>query len=291
MKLRSIVTCTAVATAFVCLSVPFNMGGCADDVSHGIGQATGQSAPAGTDNYIRAGEKALKTTTLNEADEDAMGQSVAMTLTSRYGLNDDETLARYVNLVGLTVASATPRPDGNWVFGVINSSEVNAYAGPNGYILITKGALAKMQDEAELAGVLAHECAHVANQDGLNAVKNAGYLDAGMEAGKGADQNFAKFGQLTDGVVDVVIKKGYSRDQEMTADVNAVKFLVAAGYDPNSYLHFLQRVKAAGGGSAGSSLMSTHPGLDQRIAKVSSQIKSGQSGATLKDRFVQNVKP
>src|SRR5437773_2391483 len=267
------------ATCFVCLSIPLNMGGCAGDVGQGIssiGSATGHGAPSGTENYLRAGEKGLQATSLSERDEDAMGQSVAVTLTNQYGLNDDESLARYVTLVGLTIASVSPRPDGNYVFGVLNSNDVNAFSGPNGYILITRGALARMQDEAELAGVLAHEIAHVTNHDGINAVKQAGYADAFAEAAKGADSRVAALGQLTDGVVDVVIKKGYSKDQEFGADAGAVKFLVAAGYDPNSYLHFLQRLKAAGSVSSGGSLMSTHPGLDQRISRVSSQIKSGQ---------------
>src|SRR5262245_22864455 len=100
MKSRTFftLTTTTIAAVMVCLSVPFNMGGCAEDVSHGLSQATGQSAPSGTENYIRAGQKAFQSVALSEADEDAMGQSVALALTSQYGVNDNETLARYVNL-------------------------------------------------------------------------------------------------------------------------------------------------------------------------------------------------
>jgi predicted Zn-dependent protease len=268
------------------------MGGCAGDVGQGIGSIgsmTGHRAPAGTDNYIRAGEKAIKTSAMNEQDEDAMGQAVAVALTNQYGLNDDESLLRYVTLVGLTVASGSSRPDGNYVFGVLNSDVVNAFSGPNGYILITRGALARMQNEAELAGVLAHEIAHVVNHDGINAVKQAGMLDAAVEAGKGASGSAAQFGTLTDGVVDVVLKKGYSKEQEFTADADAVKLLVASGYDPGSYQDYLRRMPGNSAGGSGGSLMSTHPGMDQRVTRLDSEIGSQRRGATLKDRFVTNV--
>src|SRR5438552_868409 len=98
MKRRNWFHATLLATGLVCLSVPLNMGGCAGDVGQGIssiGSATGHGAPSGTENYLRAGEKGFQATSLSERDEDAMGQSVAVTLTNQYGLNDDESLARY----------------------------------------------------------------------------------------------------------------------------------------------------------------------------------------------------
>jgi predicted Zn-dependent protease len=288
MKIRhNILTGALASTLAICALVPFQMGGCATDAGGLVGSVTGKPMPAGSDKLISAGQKAVAATTLGEAQEDALGQSVAISATNRYRLDPNESLNKYVTLVGLTVASASPRPDGNYVFGVLDSDEVNAFSGPNGYILITRGAILRMQDEAELAGVLAHEIAHIVNHDGLNAVKNAGYADAFAEAAKAADTRAAAFGQLTDGVVDVVMKKGYSRGQEFSADADAVKYLVAARYDPSSYLKYVKRLGATR--STGNPLMSTHPGLEERASKIAAAIGTRTGGATLKDRFDKNI--
>jgi len=286
IRLKSLSGAMAAALA-MCALVPLQMGGCATDAGGLVSTVTGKPMPAGSDKLISAGQKAVAATTLGEAQEDALGQSVAISATNRYKLDPNESLNRYVTLVGLTVASASPRPDGNYVFGVLDTDEVNAFSGPNGYILITRGSITRMQDEAELAGVLAHEIAHVVNHDGLNAVKQAGYADAFAEAAKAADSRAASFGQLTDGLVDVVMKKGYSRGQEISADTDAVKYLVAARYDPASYLNYIRRLGAAK--SQGNPLMSTHPGLNERASKIAAAIGTRTGGATLKDRFVKNV--
>ncbi|MGH7177253.1 MAG: M48 family metalloprotease [Tepidisphaeraceae bacterium] len=281
----------AVCLFCVCILVPMNMGGCATDAVQGVGQVgslTGKPVPlpAGSSQYAQAAEKAVNAWTLGEAEEDGMGQAVAVAVTNKYPLVNDPELTRYVTLVGLTVASATSRPDGNYVFGVVESADVNAFAGPNGYIMVTRGALSQMHDEAELAGVLAHEIAHVVNHDGLNAVRQAGMVDAGTTAAKAADSRVNMFGKWTDATIDVVLKKGYSKDQELSADRAAVRFVTLAGYDPHSYLSFIKRQSSAGAGSP----MSTHPGLSQRVGAIQSQIGATTGGATLKARFDKSVK-
>src|SRR4029079_19055889 len=92
--------------------------------------------------------------------QDEIGQAIAVAITNRYPLSSDTQLTDYVNLVGLTVASVAPNADINYSFGVLDTPEVGAYSAPGGYIFITRGALGMLQDESELAGVLAHEVAH-----------------------------------------------------------------------------------------------------------------------------------
>jgi beta-barrel assembly-enhancing protease len=284
---RAIAGGTIVAAAIMLALVPMNMGGCS---AGSLGDAVGGAVGGTTGNLISAGGKAAQAASLGPAQENAMGQSVSVAIVNQYGLDPDESLNRYVALVGSAVVSTSPRPDIAFVFGVLNSDQVNAFAGPGGYIMITRGAILRMQDESELAGVLAHEIGHVIDQHGLRAMKQAGMLDAGLTAAKSNDQ-IAKWGQATDSVVDVVLKKGYSRDQEGRADLLGVDYVIAAGYDPEGYHRFLQRMATASASGGSGSIMSTHPGLADRAMRVAAKIKEKGSpaGATLADRFKKNV--
>lgn len=274
------------------LLAAFMLAGCTVDGN--MLQMGGRGGNTNVLGLLSAGGQFLNAASLGEKDEDVIGQSVAATITSRYPPVASTGLQRYANLVGLTVANASPRPDGNWVFGVIDSPDVNAFSGPNGYVLVTRGALMRMQDEAELAGVLAHECAHVCNHDGLTQVKAAEQKGALVNAMKAADSRTAQVAVFADSGIDVITKQGYSQPEEFKADEDAVRIMAAAGYDPNSYLNFLRRLQASGGSGGGSQLMSTHPGIGQRIARVQAAIaglpRTGPTnGATLQARFAFNL--
>ena len=226
---------------------------------------------------------------MSEKDEDALGQSVGVAVTNRYHLVTDQALLKYVNLVGFTVASASSRPGGNYVFGVLETPEVNAMSGPNGYIFVTRGALAMMRDEAELAGVLAHEIGHVCSHDGLEQVKGAEQR-AALAEGAQMSGRTAGFAGIADMGVDVITKQGFSQPQEFAADKSGVVIMTAAGYDAASYLRFLQRLQAAEGRAGGGRFMSTHPGVGERVGKVSGQLATVRAGgATLAERFQANV--
>lgn len=277
---------TIVAAAVMLALAPLNMGGCSAGT---IGDAVGGAVGGTTGNLISASGKAAQAATLSERQENAMGQSVSVAIVNQYGLDPNIALNKYVALVGSAVVSTSPRPDVPFVFGVLDSDEVNAFAGPAGYIMITRGAILRMQDESELAGALAHEIGHVIAQHGLNAMKQAGFLDAGVTAAK-SNKDVANLGPATDGIVDVVLKKGYSRDQEGRADLLAVDYVIAAGYDPNGYHRFLQRMGATKS-AHGHPAMSTHPGLGDRANRVATKIKEkgNPAGATLADRFKKHV--
>jgi beta-barrel assembly-enhancing protease len=264
----------AAAAAFLAL-VPFNMGGC------GVGNIDVMQMASGLN-------KGIKSQAMNEKNEPAIGQAVSLALTNTYGVTRNEQLAKYVVLVGQTVASRTPRADQPWVFGVLDTNEVNAFSGPGGYVWVTRGAIEQMQDESELAGVLGHEIGHVVKQHGLNAAKQAGLGDAALTAASGT-QAGANFGNLSDKIVDIIIKQGFSQPQEFEADAESVKYTAAAGYDPNGLLHFLTRIREKQK-SGNPNFFSTHPGMDERIQRISSQISSagtGGKGAIMKGRFNQ----
>ncbi len=277
---------TIVAAAVMLALAPLNMGGCSAGT---LGDAVGGAVGGTTGNLISASGKGVQAATLSERQENAMGQSVSVAIVNQYGLDPNVALNKYVALVGSAVVSTSPRPDLPFVFGVLDSDEVNAFAGPAGYVMITRGAIMRMQDESELAGALAHEIGHVIAKHGLEAMRTAGYADALATAAKSSEE-LAKFGQATDSVVDTVVKKGYSQPQESRADLLAVDYVIAAGYDPNGYHRFLQRM-AATKTSGGHAAMSTHPGLGDRANRVAAKIKEkgNPAGATLADRFKKHV--
>jgi predicted Zn-dependent protease len=243
------------------------------------GRATGQISKSAA-NVLTAGEL------LTEADEDEMGRAVAIAATNTWKLYDKPELTKYVTLVGLTVADASARPDGKWVFGVLDTPDVGAYSGPNGYILITRGALNVMQDEAELAAVLAHEIAHVVNHDGLNSVKDMRVSQAAIKEVSANVQHAAVLKQSFGQLAETILKSGWNQSQETAADTAAVDLLIASGYDPGGLPRFLARM-AQRQGSASAKPFSTHPGTADRIARTTSQIGPAKTGATNRDRFAK----
>ena len=273
-RFRFAVTGTLLATAALVATVPFNMGGCG----------------AGDINVMQLGDavgKGIKSQSISDRNANAIGQSVSLAATNRYGVTKNDRLTTYVVLVGQTIASRTPKADQPWVFGVLDTDKVNAFSAPGGYVWVTRGAIEQMQDESELAGVLAHEVGHVVKGHGLDMARAAGTKDAFTEGLSSAGKT-AAFAQLGDTMAEGVLDKGFSQNQEFEADSMGVKFVIAAGYDPNGFLHFLQRMDQKQ--KSGGDFFSTHPGMDDRIKKITDQISSsgaGGTGATLKDRFMQ----
>ena len=279
---RSRLLAPVLTTAALAMTIPFNMGGCADVASQ-IGQSVGGDQGAAAFGAVG---KAAEANDLKEKDELAMGESVTIKITSTYPLVSNRKLNEYVTLVGLTLANASSRPDANWIYGVVEAPEANAFSGPDGFVMLTSGLIRQLHDESELAGVIAHEMSHVLDKHGLKAARQAGFINA-FVTGLGADKKLAEYSKGTDDLADVLLKKGFGREQEEQADADAVKLLIATGYDPHGYLNFIERT-AQSQGSGGTSLMSTHPGAAERAQKIRQRIENAKNlkqGAVLRDRF------
>jgi predicted Zn-dependent protease len=238
---------------------------------------------------LSAASKQWNAISIGEAQETAIGESVGIAITNRYPLVNNDDLQKYVMLVGLNVAGVSANPTAPWIFGVIDSPDINAFSGPNGYVFITRGALRQMRDEAELAGVLAHEVGHVVAHDGLEQVKAAEQRGALQDLMKAGGNDTQQFSAVADLGVDVVTKQAYSQPQELRSDAAAVKLMADAGYDPASYLRFLQRMQ---GMSSGGAVLSTHPNIGARIQTVNQAMSRlpRRGGATLSDRFANNAR-
>ena len=224
---------------------------------------------------------------MTDEEEYYVGRSVAARILSTYPVMNDRKLTDYVNLVGQSVALHSERPVtfGGYHFAVLDSNEVNAFACPGGMIFITRGMVRAVQNEDELAAVLAHEVGHVNHRDGINAISKSRWTEAltviGTEAAKAyGTQEVARLATLFEGSIDDVFKtlvvNGYGRSQEYAADEASLRYLAATGYDPGALKSFLDRLVTKGNGAAGG-LMKTHPATGDRIVNVQAHMPGQQA--------------
>jgi predicted Zn-dependent protease len=231
-------------------------------------------------------------------EEIRFGREVAARLLGRYGLYANDPLTKYVNLVGQSLAAYSNRPELKYHFAVLNTSEINAYAAPGGYIFITKGAIDKMQDESELAGVIAHEMGHI---NGKHVVKELdikateGSAAAGLARliGGGTESARIAFSKAVDKAMDTLFTTGYKREDEIEADKGSVMQCAVAGYDPAGLIRYFERISAAKGKST-EVLDKTHPAYDARIILLKDSITAAAIDTaalkTYKERFAEAMK-
>lgn len=209
----------------------------------------------------------------NQADVEAevrFGREVAARfLGARDGV-DNRTLQTYVNTVGQYVAQYSGRDDIEFFFWVIEDEVINAYAMPGGYIFLTSKALSLMENEAQLAGVLAHEIAHVTERHIVKALDIQG-ASAGStltQLTSGANDAFrVALGQAADQAVSLLTESGLQHQDEYDADELGVLIMVQAGYEPEAYYQYLERVGAAQA-SALAEMSNTHPFMDDRLSRL-----------------------
>ncbi len=225
-----------------------------------------------------------------EEQELAIGRQLAGNLLGAAPLVDDARLQEYVNSVGRWVASQSERPGLAWHFGVIESDDINAFAAPGGYILITSGLYAMLRSESELAGVLAHEIAHVVKKHQLEILMQSELVDMGgkMLAKPFADSEFVKE-MIGDGAE--IFSRSLDRNAEYEADRVAVALAARAGYDPFGLVAVLQDIgRLAADDSSVRLLFTTHPHPEQRLAQLDDVIGNrfdGFRGETLEGRFAR----
>ncbi len=161
---------------------------------------------------------------IGEVEEITLGEAVAVEAFSRFGGEySNPAWTRYINLVGKTVAEVSDRPTLNYHFAILNSQEQNAFAAPGGYIFITVGLLKTLNNEAELAGVLAHEIAHVTQKHMLDAIRRGALMGSVSELSLTAmKQDPAMFSSVIDEMTNLLFTKGLDKDKEFEADVVGV---------------------------------------------------------------------
>lgn len=241
---------------------------------------------------------------LSPVQEYYLGRAVAAQALLEYPLNNNAALNDYVNKIGQTIVQASDRPEtfGGYHFAVVTSPEINAFACPGGFIFITTGALKSAKNEDEVAAVLAHEVAHVAGKHSLKAMKKAAWTGVALSTMQDAAATYGNdviqqintsFGNAVTDVTAMVLKSGFSRDDEKQADEKGLQYMTAAGYDPQTMVSFFQSMLDQGG--AGSkSVFATHAATDKRISVANATIKkhnmSGETQAARTARFKSIVR-
>jgi predicted Zn-dependent protease len=123
----------------------------------------------------------FKDVEMTDAEEAQLGAEVSTRIRARYGVVQNQAVHRYVTLVGTALAQASSKPALAWKFIVLDTDAVNAFASPGGFVHITKGALANLKDESELAGVIAHEIIHITDKHTIRAIQKGKLVQMGAD--------------------------------------------------------------------------------------------------------------
>ncbi|XXF77538.1 M48 family metalloprotease [Myxococcaceae bacterium GXIMD 01537] len=286
------------------------------------------SVPNSAEGWVQASGEALGTTVRGAIDasecknlrqkvsveeEYSLGGAVALNWVQSSGglmLNGDaqKRLQRALNRVGKNLAAQSTRPSLPWTFGVLADEQTfNAASAPAGYVFVTRRLLRDVENEAQLAGVLAHEIAHVTLKHALTRYDDVKVSQCKVAVGTRAGQevlaqNGAKFtpdivdvfvnavegsgaidldkhdgllGMLTDNLVENISKYGFEPDDEYSADEEAVRLLVTAGYDAREYVRFLDKLpRKEGLGFA------HHPSPSKRQGKLQAMLQKAASNSS-----------
>lgn len=228
--------------------------------------------------------------------EISFGRAIAARILGTYPAYDNPSLIKYINLLGATLALNTNRPELEFHLMILDTDELNAYAAPGGYIFITKGALKYIKDEAELAGVLAHEMAHITEKHVVKDLKIKGSDDTSDLAqliGGSSGAARAAFGQAVDIGLELIFKDDYKKEDELQADKTGVIISALSGYDPTGLARYLSRIKPIKEKTPPPE-NSTHPSFDSRVIEINEVItKDGFNANSLAkndSRFAEAMK-
>ncbi|MFQ5670486.1 MAG: M48 family metalloprotease [Acidobacteriota bacterium] len=219
---------------------------------------------------------------IGESKEISMGRKSDAEIGRSLGLYQDTSLAAYVQQMGKKLAAHSERPDLPWTFRIVDDSVVNAFALPGGFVYVTRGILAHLGSEAELAAVVGHEIGHVTARHSVNQMSKAKLAGLGLNLGTLVKPGLARFGDLTNTSLGLLFLK-FSRDDESQADELGLRYMLRAGYDARPMVEvfdLLDRVSHAGNGSSVPNWLATHPAPLDRKERAQRQIAARGAGAT-----------
>jgi predicted Zn-dependent protease len=212
---------------------------------------------------------------MDEAGDVKIGREADPEILKRFGYYDDPDLQNYVAQIGLRVV-ATADARFSFQFKVVDQATINAMALPGGFIYVTRGMLAELNDEAQLAGILGHEITHVNSRHGAKLLTKAfgaqlaTLIGVGAAAASGAGAAATGIAMISTHVTNYMLL-GYGRDYELEADEVGLRYAHRAGYDPRRMLIFLRalrRTEILRGQSTYHGFEATHPDTALRIVKA-----------------------
>ncbi len=237
---------------------------------------------------------------MSAAEESRLGYREHQKILPQFGgAYADPALTGYIASIGNLLAQTSETPGTKFTFTVLDTPIVNAFALPGGYVYTTRGLLALADNEAEVAGVLAHEIGHVtarhsAERYGQSVAANVLGLSLGLVLGRGPATDIY-------GAVAGVALRSYSREQEYESDLLGVRYMARAGYDPGAMASFLRRLRAHSQfeselrGEPGKAdrfdILQTHPRTADRIARAIRQAgaKTVAEPMTARDIYLDRI--
>jgi len=212
----------------------------------------------------------------SEEDEIGLGQAATASFLGASPLHPDANLQRYVNRVGRWLALHSDRPDLPWTFAVIETDTINAFAFPGGNVVVSSGLLKRLGSESELAGVLAHEIAHVSLRHGTTQASRTylartavGVVDTVAGFGRG------DFWRMAAAACSAGVNKFFLRSNraaELQADAEGARLLAESGFDPRDMANFFERLDERGGNREQADAGSDHPDPASRVEAISKVI-------------------
>jgi predicted Zn-dependent protease len=258
--------------------------------------SSAQAFEINIDKFVDAFSKTKDLKTVDEKGEIEIGSGVAANLLGAAPLVQDDKLQAYVNRLGWWLVQQTERPQLPWHFGVLDTDSINAFAAPGGYVFVTRGLLLHMHNEAELAGVMAHEISHVLKRHHLNAIQKNAQVGIGSDLADMAVGS-SQFGELKSKAISVsneLYARGLDKDDEFEADRMGVVIAARAGYDPYGLPAVLLTLEAMNAQDSSLALMfKTHPAPQKRLelldGLMTGTMERYASQPLVAERFVEVV--
>jgi len=206
-------------------------------------------------------------TGVSEEEELTMGREIAGRMLGAAPMVNDAALQAYVNRVGRWVAAQSERADLPWRFAVIDTASINAFAAPGGYVLLTRGLYDILDNESQLAGVLAHEIGHVVRRHHVSVLQKSAALSAGAQLAQ-RDNRSALVNNMI-GTGAEVFARGLDKSAEYEADAIGVVLAARAGYNPFGLIDVLHKLAARGASDGSLALLfKTHPAPGERLGQL-----------------------
>src|SRR5919106_349414 len=230
---------------------------------------------------------------MSEAEEIAYGRQADAEIRREMGVYNDPELQRYVADIGDRLARLSHRPNLPWAFTVVDHQAINAFALPGGYIYITRGILPYLDDEAELAGVLGHEIAHVTARHAAQQYTRATGGQVGLIALGIFVPAARPFGDIASTALSVAFLK-YGRDDERESDRVGMEYAAQGGWDPSGVPRFLGTLARVGELSERGvpNFLSTHPEPAARVIEtepLAAKLAASGSGEHNRDRYLEHI--
>jgi predicted Zn-dependent protease len=232
---------------------------------------------------------------VSKEQEIEIGKQGAQEIQQSIGRYPDPKVQAYVEGIGKRMAAKSERPDLPWSFTVLDDPVVNAFALPGGPVFVTRGILAHMNSEAELASVLGHEIGHITARHSVQQISKQQLAQVGLGLGMILSEDVRQYGQLAGVGLQLMFLK-FGRDAEAQSDELGFEYMTALGYDPremaNVFTTLARSSQAQGGGGRLPEWLSTHPDPENRAGKAAERakgVKTPDQLRTGRDEFLAHL--